>query len=270
MTINSNINRFIVTSVLMLATASTCFASFPSITDDTSTQGAGGNQLDFIYLFERETNGSLELDGVSLDEENSTANFLLSTYTRGLTDNLDIYFGVSRQLSQINGWNNTEIGLKWSFAGDQSEGWSFAVKPRIILPVTSGMQGSGLGNAQTNGGLTLISSYLTDDAELHLNASYISNRESSSSEGDAQRTNIWSVSAAPIWVINDQWKLSLDFGLQTNPDQNSQYLAQAEIAVIYAPVKDLQLGLGILTTPAINGQRKNNSLNIATSVTWQF
>lgn len=270
MAIKSNINRFIITSVLMLATSSTSFAGFPSITDDTSTQGAGGNQLDFSYLFQRETNGSLEIEGISLDEENSAGNFIISSYTHGLTDNINIFFGASRQLSQINGWNNTEIGLKWLFAGDQSEGWSFAARPRIILPVTKSMQNSGLGNAETNGGLTLISSYLTDGAELHLNAGYVSNRTSSSSEDDSQRTNIWSISAAPIWVINDQWKLSLDFGLVTNPDQNSQYLALAEIAVVYAPVEDIQLGVGILTSPAINGQRTNNSLTITTSLTWQF
>jgi hypothetical protein len=270
MTLKSNIKRFIITSVLMLAASSTSFAFFPLITDDTGTQGAGGNQLEFDYLFQRETNGSLEIYGISLDEENATSHFLLTTYTRGLTDNLDIYFGASRQLSQINGWNNTELGLKWVFAGNQSEGWSFAAKPRLILPVTKGMQNSGLGNAQTNGGLTVIGSYLTDSAELHLNAGYISNRASSSSNSDSQRTNLWSISAAPVLVINDQWKFALDFGLQTNPDQNSQYIALAEIAVLYSPTKDIQLGLGIFTSPAINGQRSNNSLSVTTGVTWQF
>ncbi len=132
------------------------------------------------------------------------------------------------------------------------------------------MQNSGLGNAQTNGNLTFIASYLSDDAELHLNAGYVSNRMSGSSDSDSQRTNIWSISAAPVWVVNDQWKLALDFGLQTNPDPNSQYLALAEIAVMYAPTKDIQLGLGVIASPAINGQRVNNSLTVTTGITWQF
>lgn len=269
MTVKSYINRFII-SALMLVTSSTSFAFFPLITDDTGTQGTGGNQLEFDYLFQRETNGSLEIGGVSLDEENTTGNFLLSTYTRGLTENLDIFFGASRQLSQINGWNNTEIGLKWVFAGDQSEGWSFAAEPRIILPVTKNMQNTGLGSAQTNGGLTLISSYLTDGAELHFNASYLSNSTSNSNDSDSQRTHLWSMSAAPLWVVNNQWKLALDLGLQTNPDKNSQYIVTAEVAAVYAPTKDIQLGLGVISLPAINGQRWNNSLIVTTGVAWQF
>ncbi|MDP4591042.1 MAG: hypothetical protein NWS57_08125, partial [Burkholderiaceae bacterium] len=63
---------------------------------------------------------------------------------------------------------------------------------------------------------------------------------------------------------------SLDFGLQTNPDQNSQFIGLAEIAVVYAPVKNVQLGLGIITSPAINGQRSNEGLTVTTGVTWQF
>jgi len=257
-------------STLTLAASSTSSAFFPLISDDTGTQGAGGNQLELDYLFQRQKNGAIEIEGIALDEENTSGNFLLSTYTRGLTDNLDIFFGASRQLSQINGWNNTEIGLKWVFSGNQSEGWSFATKPRIILPVTKSMQDSGLGNAQANGGLTLIGSYLTDGAELHLNAGYLSNHTSDLGEGNSQRTNLWSMSVAPVLAIDDKWKLALDFGLQTNPDQNSQYIGLAEIAVVYAPAKDIQLGLGIIASPAINGQRSNNGLTVTTGVTWQF
>jgi len=111
---------------------------------------------------------------------------------------------------------------------------------------------------------------LTDGAELHVNAGYVSNRISGSTEGDSQRTNLWSMSVAPVLAIDDQWKLALDFGLQTNPDQNSQYIALAEIAVVYAPVKNVQLGLGVITSPAINGQRASNGLTVVTGVTWQF
>jgi hypothetical protein len=270
MSIKLNINRFILISALTLAASSTSFAFFPLISDDTGTQGAGGNQLELDYLFQRQTNGAVQIAGEAIGEENTSGNFLLTTYTRGLTDNIDIFFGASRQLSQISGWNNTEIGLKWVFAGDPSEGWSFAAKPRVILPVTKSMQNSGLGNAQTNGGLTLIGSYLTDGAELHVNAGYVSNRISGSTEGDSQRTNLWSMSVAPVLAIDEQWKLALDFGLQTNPDQNSQYIALAEIAVVYAPVKNVQLGLGVITSPAINGQRASNGLTVLTGVTWQF
>jgi hypothetical protein len=270
MPIQLTINRFILVSALTLAASSTSFAYFPLISDDTGTQGAGGNQLELNYIFEQETNGALQIDGVALGAENTTGNFLLSAYTRGLTDNVDIFFGASRQLSQVSGWNNTELGLKWVFAGDQSEGWSFAAKPLVILPVTKSMQDSGLGNAETNGGLTLISSYVTDSAELHINAGYLSNNISGSGEDDAQRTNLWSMSVAPVLAIDDKWKLALDFGLQTNPDQNSQYVASAEIAVVYAPVKNVQIGLGIITSPAINGQRSNEGLTVATGVTWQF
>jgi hypothetical protein len=270
MPIKSNFNRFILVSALALAASSPSFAFFPLISDDAGTQGAGGNQLELDYLFQRQTAGALQVDGIALDEENTSGNFLLSTYTRGLTDNVDIFFGASRQLSSVSGWNNTEIGLKWVFAGSQSEGWGFAVKPRVILPVSTSMQDSGLGNAETNGGITLIGSYLGDGAEVHFNAGYLSNHTSGIAPDEAQRSNLWSVSVAPVLAIDDKWKLALDFGLQTNPDQNSQFIGLAEIAVVYAPVKNVQLGLGIITSPAINGQRSNEGLTVTTGVTWQF
>lgn len=256
--------------LLSLAFVAPSQAYYPLVSDDTGTQGQGGNQLELAYLFQRQTAGVIQIDGVALEEENTRANFLLTTYTRGLTDNLDIFFGASRQLSSLSGWNNTEIGLKWVFAGDQSKGWSFAAKPRIILPVSQSMQSTGLGNAQTNAGLTLIGSYIGEGIEWHVNAGYVSNRVADTGQENNQRTNLWSISAAPVLAIDDQWKLALDFGLQTNPDQNSRYNGIAEIAVVYAPVKNLQLGMGVITSPAINGVRNNQGLTFTTGLAWQF
>lgn len=270
MSLNLTIKKYLFAGLFLGVTISPSHAFFPLISDDTGTQGKGGNQLEFDYVFERQTNGALEIDGVALGEDNSVGNFLLSTYTRGLTDNLDIFLGVSRQLSSTSGWNNTELGLKWVFAGDQSEGWRFAAKPRVILPVSKNMQKSDLGHAKTNGGLTLIGSYLTEGAELHLNAGYTSNRSDSLNEEPSQRTNLWSMSVAPVWVMNDQWKLALDLGLQTNPDKNSQYIGLAEVAMVYSPVKNLQLGLGVITSPTINGQRTSRGMTVTTGLTWQF
>ena len=245
-------------------------AYFPFVTDDTGTQGKGGNQLEFAYEFVKEHANQLNEDGVKIGTETGTANVWFASYTRGLTDDLDIFFGAARQTTPVNGWQNSEIGLKWVFAGDQGKGWSAALKPGVILPVSKSMQNSGLGNAETNWSLTLIGSYVHEDYEVHLNAGYSSNRYATTSTSESQRTNLWTISAAPVLVLNEQWKLGLDVGLTTNPGYNSRYQAFGGLGLVYAPVENLQIGLGAYATPAINSNDNGWGYTITTGLTFQF
>jgi hypothetical protein len=258
------------TGALTLMTSLPVSAYFPLVTDDTGTQGRGGHQIELDFVYSQDTSNVFEDDGRVVDSTTERSNTIPVTYTYGVTDNVDVYIGVVRQVNAVGGWLNSGLGFKWNFAGEQDSGWSFAVKPTVLLPVTKTMQTNGLGNAATNWQVNLIGSYLATTHELHLNAGYSSNRYAELQDTDPQRTHLWSVSAAPVWVLNPEWKLALDMGFQSNPSLNSQYLAFGEVAVIYAPIKNLQLGLGVMGSTALNAQTSNKGLTLMGGLTYQF
>lgn len=245
-------------------------AFFPFVTDDTGTQGQGGNQIELNYEFVKEHNDELDLEGRVIGTASGTANALPASYTFGITDNVDVFVGLARQTSPVNGWLNTEIGAKWVFAGDQSAGWSVAIKPTLLLPVSKNMQDQGLGNAKTNVGLTLVGSLMADRHELHLNLDYTSNQYATTADSEQQRKSLWRVSAAPVYVINDQWKAGIDVGFETNPTYSSQYQAFGEIGIQYAPLENLQIGLGLIGATGLNSSGNGWSYAITTGVAYQF
>ncbi len=244
-------------------------AYFPFITDDTGTQGQGGNQLELNYIFIKERGVGLAEDGTYYPGEFGTSNSFPMTYTRGLTDDLDVFVGIIRQTSPTNGWMNSSIGFKWRFAGDAEEGWSFAIKPALLTPVSRSMEASGLGNGKTNGTVSLISSYLQPKYEVHVNARYTSNLSYSGAE-EQQAQHLWGVSVAPVWVLNHQWKLGVDAGLETNPNATSAQVAYAQIGAVYAPVKNLQIGLGLMGNRALGSPSREYNWSVMSGVTWQF
>ncbi|MCD8516073.1 MAG: hypothetical protein LRY53_02210 [Burkholderiaceae bacterium] len=251
-------------------TTTTAHAFFPFITDDAGTQGQGGNQIELNYEFVKEHNNELDLEGRVIGTGSGVANVFPAGYTYGIDDNIDIFVGFARQTSPVNGWLNTEIGAKWVFAGDQSSGWSAAVKPMLILPVTKDMQDRGLGNAKVNLGITMVGSYMADTHELHLNLDYTGNNYAATEQAEAQRKSLWRISAAPVYIINERWKAGIDVGLETNPSFNSHYQAFGEIGIQYAPRANMQIGLGIIGATALNSPDNGWSYTITTGIAYQF
>lgn len=245
-------------------------AFFPFVTDDTGTQGQGGSQIELNYEFVKAHNDELDIDGRVLGTATETANSLASGYAYGVSDNIDVFVGIARQSNPVSGWLNTEIGAKWVFAGDQTSGWSAAVKPTLVLPVSKQMQDNGLGNAKTNLGFALVTSYMTETHELHLNLDYTGNQYASTEQAEDQRKALWRLSAAPVYVINEQWKVGIDVGMQTNPDYNSRYQAFGEVGIQYAPADNLQLGLGVLGSTAVNASNNGWDVAVTAGVTYQF
>lgn len=253
-----------------LLASAPALAYFPLMTDDTGTQGRGGHQLEFAYIHARDTNNVFDNDGRVVDSPLMMSNTLPITYTYGLTDELDVFVGVVPQTGPVAGWQNTGIGLKWNMAGDQSHGWSVGVKPSLLFPVSKQQQTNGLGNAATNWAVDLIGSYIGQHHELHLNVGYISNRYTPLADAEPQRGDLWSISAAPVLILNPQWKLALDVELATNPAYNSRYVALGQVAVIYAPIKNVQISLGLLGATAINATDNSRGWSVLTGVAWQF
>ena len=76
---------FIVASLLFAASAPAAFAFQPLITDDTGTQGSGGNQLEF----------SINEDQENLAGDTTRTHVLQGVYMRGLSDTLDVYIAAN-------------------------------------------------------------------------------------------------------------------------------------------------------------------------------
>lgn len=255
--------------LLLIALPVSSQAYFPFVTDDSGTQGKGGNQVEFNYVFVKERGVGIAEDGTYFPDDIGITNAFPITYTRGLTDDLDIFVGMIRQTSPTNGWMNSGIGFKWRFAGNPDEGWSFAVKPVLLTPVTQNMEDAGLGNGKTNGTVSLISSYVQPSYEVHLNARYTSNL-SYSGLAEQQAQHLWGASVSPIWIINEQWKLGVDAGLDTNPNTTSTLVAYAQIGAVYSPVKNVQLGLGLMGNRALGSPVREYNWSVMTGIAWQF
>jgi len=242
-----------------------CFTALPSVsalayhplvTDDTGTQGLAGNQLELGYDFARSKAAGV----VDIGRE------VPFTYTRGLSDNLDVFAGVSRITSPESGWSNVGVGAKWRFHENEASKFSLALKPEILLPVSAAKETADFGNGKTSFGLTLIASKETDFGELHFNLA--AERNNFADDTITDRQNRYRVSFAPVWAVTDQWKLALDLGLQTNPDSTEKArMGYVELGMVYSPSEDMDFSLGI-TRDVMDGAIQSTSASFG--LTWRF
>lgn len=227
-------------------------AYHPLISDDSGTQGAGGNQLE--VGFDR------------VDEVGGAARALGLTYTRGLTDSLDAFIGSAYQTSVPKGWGNVGVGLKWRFYENEASKLSLALKPEVLLPVSDADEALGLGNGKTSYGLTFIVSLETGFGELHFNLETARSNFADNTISD--RKNFWRASAAPVWAVAEGWKLALDLGLQTNADPTEDAaMGFAEVGVVYSPNDQFDFSLGILRD-LMDGPA--DTTTATAQVTWHF
>lgn len=206
-------------------------AFHPLVTDDTGTQGDGGNQLEVGYDWAR--------------SDGETARALGVTYTRGLSDNLDAFIGAPYQTSDPRGWGNVGIGLKWRFHENDASKLSLALKPEVLLPVSRADEADGLGNGKTSFGLTFIASMETGFGELHFNLEAA--RSNFADDAITDRKTFWRASVAPVWAVAEGWKLALDLGVQTNADRSQDAtMGYVELGVVYCPSDRFDLSFGII------------------------
>lgn len=237
----------------------------PLITDDTGTQGTGGNQLEFSFNEDRS-----RMDG-STDRTRA----LPVVYTRGLTESIDVFAGFSyirirsgTPGGDASGGGNPAIGAKWRFYDNEASKTSFAIKPEIIFPVSASRESEGLGTGKTSGSLTLILSQEVPFGAVHMNAGVIRDLyRDTLSNPDTTTTR---ASIAPVWDVSEQWKLALDLGTESARSGGSSVRTNfAEIGAIYAPSKDLDFALGIIRSS--DNDSPHTTTNTATvGVTWRF
>jgi hypothetical protein len=260
------------TVVLALAgaVAAPVAAFQPLATDDTGTQGASGNQVEFAYLRQRQTtSGSVE------KTDTQTVPLVL---TRGFSDALDLYLGAASQriattdaagsTAHEGGRGNVAIGAKWRFFEGEDSGFSLGVKPEVQLPVTDEQELRGLGSGRASWSTALLASRKTGFGEIHFNL--VAGRANYALESTrvAHRSSLWRASVAPVWQATEQLKLALDIGIVTNPHRSmSANKGYALLGAIYSPGDDLDLAFGL--------SREHHDGNATTvqgqlGLTWRF
>jgi hypothetical protein len=261
----SSSRRAVAPLLLIVGLSSPAFALQPLITDDTGTQGSGGNQLEFSYNEER-----AKSDG-NTDRTRSVP----VVYTRGLTDTLDVYFGAGYSWlrpdnsgSNVNGATNPSLGAKWRFYENEESGSSLAIKPEIVFPVSSGREADGLGTGKTSGNLTLIYSQDVPFGAVHVNAAVGRERYRDGETSPDATTSRFSI--APVWDVSEQWKLALDVGTESaraaGDTVRSNYV---ELGAIYSPGKDLDLAIGLIRARD-NESPATTTYTATAGLTWRF
>ncbi len=230
-------------------------AYLPFTTDDAGTNAKGGFQVEqYFYTLLLVGQGSTDTGSVSSGEDYQgvgNARAFPFAISRGLTDNIDLQFTPTYYLQPLGSFSrvaNYTLNLKWRFMGDGETGLNLALRPQLIAPSSTAQQEYGIGNAAWNYGLTFIASQFGENYELHFNAGYLRapyhGAYTVGLSEDANRTNLYSVSLAPVWNISPKWKIGLDGGVNTNPNEPAPSLTRfGLVALMYSPTKDLSFGL---------------------------
>ncbi len=257
MSVISQLQGRLASTIGLLCMTSAALAYAPLTTDDAGTVGYQTTQIELYGNYIRDhgaVDTRVDASG-SFGTYEGTGPVIPTTlvYMRGLTEALDLYLGATYFRTPTGGFSpiaNYNIGVKWRLYGDGENKFSFTFKPQIIFPATNTQQNYGLGNAALNYGALAIASYFWDNAELHANAGYMrapyNTTESVKFSTDPNRTNLYSLSIAPVWRVTSEFKLALDTGINTNPAVADQSLINyVMLAAIYTPVKSVDIGVSV-------------------------
>ena len=236
----------------------------PLVTDDTGTQGERGNQVE------------LSIDGDRAREagETTRTRTLPLTYTRGLSDALDVFAGISNVRihssspgAGASGSGNPVLGAKWRFFESEASKTSFGLKPEILLPVSHARETSGLGNGRLSWALTFIVTQEVAFGAIHANLATARNRFRDPLAPNGTTT---AVSIAPVWDVAPGWKLALDLGYESESAGGVKTRTRfAELGAIYSPSENLDFALGVIrSTNSADPRLTANSATLG--VTWRF
>lgn len=249
--------------VALLPSAASAFQ--PLVTDDTGTQGAGGNQVEAAY--------NRTVDKVS--GLKTSSHEMLVGFTRGITDALDIFIGFGRQnikpdppATVERSWVNPVLGAKWRFHENEASKLSLAFKPQIQFPVSKENEARGLGTARVSYGVGLVLTQEISFGAVHANLLVDRVNYADDALNAAERRTLYQLSVAPVWDVADGLKLALDAGLMTNPDITTKArMGYFELGAIYAPSKDLDLAFGIVRH-VMDGSAHTTQATVG--LTWRF
>lgn len=237
----------------------------PLVTDDTGTQGAGGNQIEAAYnrTVDKAPGATIVTHEVPL------------VFTRGVTDALDLYAGIGYQriapaapATVERGWSNSALGAKWRFHEDAAGKLSFALKSEARFPVSEEKEARGLGTARASYGIVLLMTQETGFGAVHANLAADRVTYSNDVLNSVERRTLYRLSLAPVWDAAEGWKVAFDAGLITNPDRTAKArMGYVELGAIYSPGKDLDLAAGIVRN-IMDGVA--HTTQATAGLTWRF
>lgn len=235
-------------AVATLASLSPLAPAFqPLITDDTGTQGSGGNQFEFSFNHDRE-----EQAGAT-----TRSRALPLVYTRGLSDALDVF-------AQANegGSGNPSFGFKWRFHENEDSKTSLGMKAEVRHPPHPRAQGL------TTYGITAILTQEVAFGAIHANL--LIGQDTFRDSINFPRVRKTRYSMAPVCDVTDQLKLALDIGAEHATSAGTMSVSKfTELGLIYSPDKDIDIAAGIIRMA--DDAHPRTTISTATiGVTWRF
>ena len=251
-------------AVLVGAAALPAAAFQPLVTDDTGTQGKAGNQVELYY----------DRDRARQAGETTRTHTHPFTFTRGLTDELDVFAEIARVRirshasdASASGAGNPTIGAKWRFLESEEFRTSLALKPEILLPVSRAREAGGLGDGKVSGALTFIVTREVAFGAIHANLAVA--RHPFRDPAAAQST-VTGISVAPVWDVAPHWKLALDAGYEREKSgEETTHSRFAELGAIYSPDENLDVALGVIGSRNSADPRETTT-SATLGVTWRF
>lgn len=238
------------------------FSYEPFLTDDASTVEKGKYQLDIFHFnisSKQENTPYLRLINPDTPGEEFLGTGRASAFpislTKGVADDVEVgigltYYGLpTGKYSPVTNYN---LGLKYRFIGDASDGLSFAIKPIIALPSNVNQQITGLGMAKLGYGVYFVGEYSNSNFDFLFNVLYqyqpYDINYSVGGSTDPLRNKLFQFSFAPIWKITDRLHLGLDMGLITDISifDSHQYNQFLMGAITYSPQENIDLGVSYL------------------------
>ncbi len=233
--------RLFAVLLVLLSTASSLWATHPLITDDSETQGTGKFQL--------ELNGEWATDKQSttagtVREKGAHVSAILSA---GVRENVDLVLTTPYQWIEAQdtasgsarqeGFGDSTFEVKWRFL--ERSGWSFGIKPGIIVP--TGDDDKGLGAGKVGYSAYFISQWEREPWKLLMNFGY-KRHENNIDE----RQDLWNASLAAEYEIVQHLALAGNIGVETSADKGTAATpAFLIVGLIYEMRKDLDLALGV-------------------------
>jgi hypothetical protein len=236
---------------LMLA-ASAAPAHQPLLTDDTGTQGEGGNQIEFSWNEDQATQAGAT----------TRSRAVPLVYTRGLSDTLDVFVQGNE-----GGSGNPSFGFKWRFYQNEESKTSLGVKPEVRLSLNPAGEPSSA-QARTTVGVTAILTQEVPFGAVHANLLANQDRfRDSRLFPEVTRTRF---SIAPVWDVAEGWKLALDLGAENTKTQATTTRAEiVEVGAIWSPGKDFDFAAGMVQKTA-NDTPRTTTLSGTLGITWRF
>lgn len=243
----SMLYRTVAVSILswyLVTVAAEGHGAIPLITDDTGTQGKGRFQAEFLAEYIPDKKGCVK----------SKESKITASLAYGILDTVDVAGSLPYQFMSARGpgfrekkdrFSDLAFEMKWRFF--EGDGFSFALKPGLVLPAAD--EGKGFGTGKVRYCLNLIASKELGPWSFDGNGGYVRNENSPD-----ERRSLWFFSAAFKREIIKALALVGETGIESNCDGSSS-VSPVWIGggLVYSPGDHFDIGLGIrggITSPA--------------------